>query len=434
MKLSEITQKFSENKAELFWFLQGQAFVFILNIAMIKIISQAGTEVYGNYVLVLTISAFASQILFGPFQQGFIRKYFDYEKTLPVFNNTIVVFLNRALMAVLISAALVLLISKAAPANSFYTLLFFGLIFTAAQKFTEFFNGILNAARKRKENSILQTGEKIVITALLLGALYFSQMTFLVIIFIFSVINFLSGSLKLRILGIREKSGFRFSGEEKILITDIVKYSAPFIIWGAAGWLQLNSEKWIVNGLLSLDDVAYYGIMISLVNAFIAVPSNIISEFFTPLIFKNFSGENPDIKKGRFYIMITTLTVMFLGFGAGVLFIFTGEFFITLISNKSYTLQAAYLAPIAFGNALFYAGQTLALKGLALNRPGIYMIPKILTGVISVGLYYFLIKFYGFAGLGYAVIISGSFYLAVTYIANLTLEMKRKPGSEKTIK
>ncbi len=431
MKLSEITQKFTENKAELFWFLHGQIFVFILNIAMIKIISQAGTEVYGNYVLVLTISAFASQILFGPFQQGFIRRYFDYGEGVSVYNNTMIIFLNRAMTAVLIAAAAVFIISRVAPVHEIYSLLIFGLIFTAAQKFTEFFNGILNAARRRKENSVLQTTEKLLITLLLLGALYFSELTFLVIIFIFSVIHIISGSLKLRILGIKETSAFRFNDNEKFLIRDIAKYSAPFMIWGVAGWLQLNSEKWIVNGLLSIEDVAYYGIMISLVNAFIAMPSNIIGEFFTPLIFKNFSGENPDIKKGKFYIIITTIAVVLLGSVSGLLFIFTGEFLITLISNSAYAKYAVYLAPIAFGNALFYAGQTLALKGLAMNRPGIYMLPKILTGLISVGLYYFLIKTYGFAGLGYAVIISGAFYLVITYTANLTLDINRKsPGGK----
>lgn len=59
-------------------------------------------------------------------------------------------------------------------------------------------------------------------------------------------------------------------------------YIIPFLIWGISGWLQSNGERWIISGLLSVSDVGIYAIMMSLVNALVAIPNNMIAEFATP--------------------------------------------------------------------------------------------------------------------------------------------------------
>jgi len=58
----------------------------------------------------------------------------------------------------------------------------------------------------------------------------------------------------------------------------LFRYMAPFLIWGFSGWLQLNGEKWIINGLLSTYDVGIYAAMMALVNGLVIVPNNIISD------------------------------------------------------------------------------------------------------------------------------------------------------------
>jgi len=155
-----------------------------------------------------------------------------------------------------------------------------------------------------------------------------------------------------------------------------------------------------------------------LTNAFIALPANLTNDLFLPLVFKNFSAEDGDKKRGEFYINLGFLVVLGLTGFAVVLFHFAGTFLITALGNATYTKYTDLLPWLALGSGFFYAGQALCSKGLAYNKPEIYLFPKLAAGILSIILYYVFIQFYEMPGIVSAVVITGFIYLVMVFITN----------------
>jgi len=163
-------------------------------------------------------------------------------------------------------------------------------------------------------------------------------------------------------------------------------YATPFLIWAVAGWMQLNGEKWIINGILTLKDVGIYAIMMAIVNALVVIPSNVINEFATPIIFQKYADlENiKNMEKGYTYIKIIMLLVFILSIISTVVTYFFAEDLILIISSKDY-INYWYLLPLlTFGTSLFYLGQTQTILGMALDKPKKYLPPKILIGILAI--------------------------------------------------
>lgn len=413
-------EKFSANKSEIIVFFGGQIFTVLLNFAIIKLIAQGGAEVYGEYILITTAAAFAGQLFYGPFQQGFIRQYYEAGNAgnLGLYHRLISAFQLTGLILFLLLGGLFLLGSVILSGTGYVTLILLALLFALTSKFSEFFGGLLNVARKREKNAVLQVTERALSLLLLYFLLTYSAMKTEYIIPVLAVPLLIVGLIKARGFGWKyEKFSFRESLNSPAG-KSLIRYSLPFILWGVAIWLQLNGEKWVISGFLTTADVGYYGLMFSLTNAFIALPSNLTNDLFLPLIFKNFSVDQGDKKRGEFYIILSFLVVLALTAGTVILFYFAGDFLITVLGNASYTKYSPLLPWLALGSGLFYAGQALCSKGLAYNKPEIYLFPKMFAGVLSIILYYLFIQFYGMTGIIAAVALTGLIYLMMIFIVN----------------
>ena len=201
-------------------------------------------------------------------------------------------------------------------------------------------------------------------------------------------------------------------------------YATPFLIWAVAGWLQLNGEKWIINGILSVKEVGIYAIMMAIVNALVVIPSNVINEFATPIIYQNYADlENiKNIKKGYLYIKIIMVLVFILSIFSTILTYFFAEDIILIISSSKYTNYWYLLPLLTFGTGLFYTGQTQTILGMALDKPQKYLFPKILIGLLAVGFNFLFIKTFGLNGVAYTIILMGFFYVIHIYFINLKIE------------
>lgn len=413
-------EKFSSNKSEIIVFFGGQVITVLLNFVIIKLIAQGGAAVYGEYILITTAAAFAGQLFYGPFQQGFIRQYYEagnagnfalYQRLISAFQ--VAGFLLLVLLGILfIGGSMVL------NQPGYLLLIALALLFALTSKFSEFFGGLLNVARKREKNALLQVTERAISAGLLYLLLINSALLTEYIIPVLALPLLFIGMIKAHGFGWQYNS---FSFKETLQSPagkSLIKYSLPFILWGVAIWLQLNGEKWIISGFLSTEDVGYYGLMFSLTNAFIALPANLTNDLFLPLVFKNFSAEDGDKRRGEFYINLGFLVVLGLTGFAVLLFSFAGNFLITALGNASYTKYTDLLPWLALGSGFFYAGQALCSKGLAYNKPEIYLFPKLAAGILSIILYYVFIRFYEMPGIVSAVVITGFIYLVMVFITN----------------
>ena len=331
--------------SEMGWVFFGQSIGVILSFAIIKIISKLGPEEYGVYALILTISAFLG-LFYGSFLQGFLRYYYHYVgiKQGNIFVKLMYKFLG---VSIIVFIVLTIIISILSPSfNIPYSLIFFLIagVFVITTKVSEFFNSVLNLIRRRKENSLLQATEKTLMIVALLIFLYKNDLQLQYILLSF---GFIAMTLTIsKILTFRKylpeeipTDNNTEKKQQKEITKTVLLYVTPFLIWATAGWLQLNGEKWILNGILSVRDVGIYAIMMSIVNALVVIPNNIITEFATPIIFKQFADMKnlKNMKSGYIYIKINMLIIILITLFATVLTLFLGQELITLISSKQYT-------------------------------------------------------------------------------------------------
>ncbi len=413
-----------ESASEMGWVIFGQSINVILGFLIIKIISKIGPEQYGVYALILTIAAVLG-LFYGSFLQGFLRYYYHYEE-LNLRSEFVNLMFRFIRVTVTLFFVLTIIFSLISPMlESEYSVLFFlaAGLFVVSSKLSEFFNSILNLIRKRKENSLLQASERILMIASLLIFLWISKLELLYILFAFSCITFILAFIKIYIFRKfvpAEHISKTNHEKQKNIIKTVMVYISPFLIWAIAGWFQMNGEKWIINGVLSVKDVGIYAIMMAIVNALIVIPNNIINEFATPIIFKQFADidKHENINTGHIYIRINISIILLITFFSTLLTFLWGKEIIQLISSESYTVYWYILPLLVLGTGLFYTGQAQTILGMALSLPQKYLAPKIIIGVGSLGLNYYFVSTFGIKGISYSILLIGLLYVLYITIVN----------------
>lgn len=420
-----IKSKINYNSAsEMGWVLFGQSINVILGFLIIKLISKIGPEQYGVYALILTIAAVIG-LFYGSFLQGFLRYYYHYE-ALNRRDDIVRLMFGFIKLTLLIFISLSIIISILFPLfiNNYSTAFFLGAgLFVIASKLSEFFNSILNLIRRRKENALLQALERILMIAALLLFSFEHNLVLLYILFVFCCISFILIFIKIsmfrKYIPVNKKKE-RLRGSQNDIIKTVMIYISPFLIWGIAGWFQLNGEKWIINGVLSVTDVGIYAIMMAIVNALVVIPNNIITEFATPIIFKQFADMNnkENLIAGYAYIRINMLIILLITIIATLLTFFWGKEIIFLISSENYAVYWYILPVLVLGMGLFYTGQAQTLLGLGLSQPQKYITPKIIIGVGSLGINFFFVSILGIEGIAYSILLIGLLYVLYISLVN----------------
>ena len=420
----------SKSIEEIIWVTLGQGINVILSLIIVKIISQMGPADFGVYALILTVSALLG-LLFGSFQQGFIRYYYDYknEQKEEIYVNLFFKFLGISVGILLLLILIFSLLSI--NFSNEYSIFFFLIagLMVITTKVSELFNSWFNILRKRKINTILLSGEKSLIIFFFILLLLFKSLSLNnIIIFIcistslFIVIKIITFKKLIPNKDPLEKT--QVNVLQKNMRKRIWIYATPFLIWAVTGWMQLNGEKWIINGILSVKEVGIYAIMMAIVNALVILPSNVINEFATPIIFQNYAdlGNLKNMKKGYTYIKIIMLLVFALSILSTVVTYFFAEDLIIIISSKEY-INYWYLLPLlTFGTGLFYIGQTQTILGMALDKPKKYLFPKILIGILAIVFNLLFIKIFGLNGVAYTIILIGFLYVIHITLINRKIE------------
>ncbi|MEI7810901.1 MAG: lipopolysaccharide biosynthesis protein [Ignavibacteria bacterium] len=434
--LSIIVSKRKDKRfAEVLWVVAGQFVAVLFGFVSVKLLSKLGSAEYGKFVLITTIAVLLSMIFYGPFAQGFIRFYYDYQKTGKqglyvryIYKNLFLI--TFFLLVIAVVAALILEFQKT---SGVFGLSMLTSVYVLAIKVTEFVNSHLNIIRQRKLNSILQGSEKILIILLYIYIYYKDMLSLNLALFSYTFVTLCFICVKLfminRLIKNKEEHIFAVNNKETIQMKrSLIAYMTPFLIWSVTGWLQLNGEKWIIANYLSTSDVGIYGVMGSLVGVFIIIPNNIIMDFSTPIIFERFNNfdDKEKMKEGLKYtglIMTACFGLMVL---SSVVALFIGRDLIKLISDKSY-LKYSYLLPVfIFGTGLFYFGQAACMPGMALNKPQKYLMPKITAGITAMLLNIVFIKSFGLTGVSVSIVLTGALYSL--YIVLINKQLLRTAG------
>lgn len=426
--ISLLLLKVSKKSAtEITWVALGQTINLFLSFIIIKFISKIGPEQYGIYTLILTIAALLG-LFYGSFLQGFLRYYYHYEN-LNQRSHFVLLMYRFLKITILIFIIITIITSLLSPfQDEFYSSLFLLVsgLFIIISKVSEFFNSVLNLIRKRKENSLLQALEKILMIIVVIILLSKNNLELFSILLAFGCISLFLVFIKTYTF--RKYAPIKITETnqtdiQKKMIRTVLIYISPFLIWAIAGWLQMNGEKWIINAILSVKEVGIYAIMIAIVNALVVIPNNIINEYAAPIVFKQFADidNKENVNTGYSYIKISTLLILIITLIATLLTFLWGDKIITLVSSKNYSTYWEVLPLLALGTGLFYTGQTQTLLGLGLSKPQKYIAPKLIIGIGSVGLNLLFISNFGFLGIAYTILVIGVIYVFYISLVNKRL-------------
>lgn len=426
--ISLLLLKVSRKSAtEIFWVALGQTINLFLSFIIIKFISKIGPEQYGIYTLILTIAALLG-LFYGSFLQGFLRYYYHYEN-LNQRSHFVLLMYRFLKITILMFIIITIITSLLSPFQDEFYSSFFLLVsgmFIIISKVSEFFNSVLNLIRKRKENSLLQALEKILMIIVVIILLNKNNLELFNILLAFGCISLFLVYIK--IYTFRKYAQIKITETnqtdiQKKMIRTVLIYISPFLIWAIAGWLQMNGEKWIINAILSVKEVGIYAIMIAIVNALVVIPNNIINEYAAPIVFKQFADidNKENVNTGYSYIRISTLLILIITLIATLLTFLWGDKIIALVSSKNYSTYWEVLPLLALGTGLFYTGQTQTLLGLGLSKPQKYIAPKLIIGIGSVGLNLLFISNFGFLGIAYTILVIGVIYVFYISLVNKRL-------------
>jgi O-antigen/teichoic acid export membrane protein len=431
--LSKSNLWMTEQQAREFaWLAGGQVVSLLLSLITVKLVTSIGPAGYGKYVLATSIGGMLSQGFFGPVEQGYIRMYFYYSQDpakRPVYFSSLV--------RILVFATGILLVVGACVVGFGHVFSGWDLEFHAAAAVMVLImaiaipiNGMLNAMRLRKESSIIQIGERLVLIALIVAAHLTWTLDATLIVLCTAMAT--GSSLVARSAIYQANSTIESSlptaqidrvALRKEIYGKIIDYARPFIAWGAIAWIQSNGERWVIDTVMTKADVGRYGLAVSLVNSSAVLLVSVLGQFVTPIIFGKFS--NPAIEeqnKGRQLIRVYTAITVAVFLVIGLVLYVAGEPIIHLLSSRAFTLEPSVLLVLAMGLGAFYAGQAMTTLGMALNKPGAYMTTKISVSLASGILYYVGCVWQGVFGVAVGLLVANLVYLVLVYRVNRLLQ------------
>ena len=412
---------------ELFWLCAGQAVSLGLAVLTVKLLTSMGPSHFGLYALVLTLATLAVSLLYGPLEQGFVRFYFDYAdqgKARPFIG----LFCRCLLWCAAACAVAALIVATACWNMSNRVSLMFVLaatLFVILSSTSNVFNPLLNLLRRRRENAYLQILERLLVVLFLLASFRLTAKTVTTALVALCTATAFVAALKIflfyRFLPKQDRSDIADQGRgDRDMFRVVRAFGAPFVIWGSAGWLQSNSERWLILTYLSAADLGVYAVMATIANFAITVPQGILTQFATPFIYERVSQAkgSSGLHEGRLYLRYVVFASAVLAglvtLGAFLL----GKEAILFLSNEQYTNFWYLLPALCLGTGLYHIGQALCLTGLSLNLPRRYMAPKIISGILAVILNVALVSLFGMVGIAIAIGLAGLAYLLFMVVAN----------------
>ncbi len=410
------------------WLAGGQLIALLLGLFSIKLLTSIGPAEYGYFILVTSIGGLLSMSFFGPLEQGFVRFYFECTTSDKEKSN----YLNFILYLLFLSGIALVIISLFAVVIGIFffhqSLLFMasGCCLIVLSVLSPPITGILNAMKLRRELSVVQVLEKLFIVLFLFGAFFTVTMNSTSVMF--SIASSMVIFFFVRVFFLKRESTLPVTKIEllemkKTLLPKIFSYILPFFLWGWISWFQFNGERWVINSFLPSSEVGRYGLALSVINNSIVVLYGVYIQFITPLVFEKYGSPNADQKKkGKSLIFISSFATLGLFVVFGIFLFFFGKEIIQFLSTKDFELPTSLLLYLVIGFGLFYVGQTMALVGMAMQKPNIYIFPKVLTAIISVGGYIIGCQYFGIWGIAYSIIIANTFYVVSIFIANKKLQ------------
>jgi O-antigen/teichoic acid export membrane protein len=221
----------------------------------------------------------------------------------------------------------------------------------------------------------------------------------------------------------------------KHLGNEIISFSYPFLIWGGFAWAHQSCDRWAILSFVGTNAVGAYSVISQLAFYPLVFGSNFLSMFFIPIVYER-AGELQSkgaVQSGnRILIKMTCIYVA----GAVVLiavFLLYHRELVLLVSNEKY-VEFSYLLPSLTGAwSLYYLGQILSGFGLMINKPRVYLLPIVFSGILATAATFILSSMFGICGVIWALGISGLIYALWCIIIAKSIVAPKNGFKEKSL-
>jgi O-antigen/teichoic acid export membrane protein len=196
------------------------------------------------------------------------------------------------------------------------------------------------------------------------------------------------------------------------LAKKLIKYSAPFVVWGAFGWAQTSSDKWTLEVFTGSSDVGIYAALLQIGYAPLVLLGNMVMQFISPIIYERI-GDNTDDERRKRGIDLLFKSLTMLSFLSTILvalaFLLYGPI-LRLFTPQGFW-PVSYLLPyIIAGACLFNAGQLLTVVSQAFYFTKSLILPKLSFAASNIALNVLLGKRFAVRGVVIAMLVSSLLY------------------------
>jgi len=419
---------------EVGWIVAGEAVGALGSIVAVRLLTTSlSPEEYGLLALGSTVATLLGQVLLGPLANG-CERYFgaarEHRRLAELLWAVRRLTAAASLLGLLTAAAIMLGLAIAGHAE-WETLAAGGFAFALISGWERIVDGLQNAARARAIvawHQALRQWLRPVVALLLIGAIAHQGAVALAG---FAVASVLVLGSQLTLARGRVASGSVHSLDPETARTElsrVLRYSAPFALWGVFTWLQLSADRWALQLFGTSQDVGLYAVLLQLGVYPLTLAGGVFGQLSAPIVFARV-GDGSDFARVReAFQMVWALAAGFVALGALAVvgaWLLNRTLFDFLVAPDY--RQASSLLPLAVAaGAAFSVGQLLCLLPMAAGRSSTLLPPKIGTAALSGALYLLGAWQGGMQGVLVASVLVGVVY--VVWSAGVAWQVSRARG------
>lgn len=418
-------------RGEMGWVFAGQGIAFIGSFVGIKVLTNTlGPAGYGQLALGLSIAGILNLYLYGPVSNVVARFFSVYRERgqLPSYF-AVLKDIHRKLALIVMSIGVVV----AAIFLEVFSRVDWSYAIAAATAFgivtgiNASYNALQSAVRQRKVVAIhqgvevwLRTG--IAVLLVMWGGAGAAALTG------YAIGTFLITISQSKIIHRNNEiaENWKIKGSEVAVGTfsEFRKYATSFMIFSGFAAISMYGDRWIIQGLFTESDVGIYAAIFQIASAPVAFLFTVINQFVTPIIFESVGSctSKQNFAKGMRILWCSVVVSTIIMFFITLLTFFYASDIVKIMTNEDFVRYSSILWLGVAGQFLFNIGQLIATKGLALNKPRIYLIPKFTQAVSFLIFGFWLCKNIGVIGVAIAFVISSIAHLLLIIRINSNIE------------
>ena len=418
---SESLVRYRRLTKEVLWVFLGQIGSVFGALLLIKVLTAYLNKTeYGELALVLTFAGLVNQLVMGGIAGGIGRFYSvaSETNTLPAYAAEVMQLMISALVVVIIIGVVLILGLLYSGFSRWIGLAALVLFFSIVGGVSSVLNSTLGAARQRAiigVNTLFDAFLKIIFVFCMFSALGSSSTAVITAYILSTIIIIVSQYCSVRRL---IPGSWTIGGNERLLRSDILAYSWPFMTWGLFGWAQQSAPRWALGQLASTADVGCFTVLSQLGYAPMQTVIGFIMTLITPILFARVGDATCFVRKKDTNDLIFKFACIGIGLSGIMLLlavVFHSIIFHLFVSERYWSISH-YLPWFVLAGGIFIVAQIYATRMLAFMAPHRLIPSAIGSSIIGVLSAYIGVYYYSLQGAVASLVIHASSYLLLVLI------------------